>query len=101
MENDLEQKIKDLKTFIESKTDLGVSNYLGNQIREICGMVETMTKEDIISSSGAYIWLVEDCDDSSILSAHLTEEAAEKERERLRVGYASRVDFRVYSILIS
>ena len=51
--------------------------------------------------SGSYIWLVEDCDGSSILSAHLTEEEAEKEREKLRSGYAPRVDFRVYSVQIS
>jgi hypothetical protein len=47
MEKDLEQKIKDLKKFIELKTDLGVANYLGKELREICGMVETMTKEGI------------------------------------------------------
>lgn len=47
MEKDLEQKIKDLKKFIELKTDLGVANYLGKEIREICGMVETMTREGI------------------------------------------------------
>jgi hypothetical protein len=51
--------------------------------------------------SGSYIWLVEDCDGSSILSAHLTEEDAEKERQKLRSGYAPRVDFRVYSVVIS
>ena len=47
MEKDLEQKIKDLKKFIELKTDLGVANYLGKELREICGMVETMTRECI------------------------------------------------------
>jgi hypothetical protein len=51
--------------------------------------------------SGSYIWLVEDCDGSCILSAHLTEEEAEKEREKLRSGYAPCVDFRVYSVAIS
>jgi len=56
---------------------------------------------DIPVVSGSYIWLVEDCDGSSILSAHLTEEKAEKEREKLRSGYAPRVDFRVYSVVIS
>jgi hypothetical protein len=64
-----------------------------------------MKKEQKISNtpvvSGSYIWLVEDCDGSSILSAHLTEEDAEKEREKLRGGYAPRVDFRVYSVMIS
>jgi uncharacterized protein YeeX (DUF496 family) len=47
MENDLDQKIKDLKKFIELKTNLGVANYLGKELREICGMVETMTRERI------------------------------------------------------
>ena len=51
--------------------------------------------------SGSYIWLVEDCDGSCILSAHLTEKEAEKEREKLRSGYAPSVDFRVYSVVIS
>ncbi|QQV91501.1 hypothetical protein M1M25_gp066 [Tenacibaculum phage Gundel_1] len=41
MEEKLEQKIKELKKFIEQKTDLGTANYLGKEIREICGMVET------------------------------------------------------------
>ena len=47
MEKDLEQKIKDLKKFIELKTDLGTANYLGKEIREMCGMVETYTREGI------------------------------------------------------
>jgi hypothetical protein len=37
----LEKKIKDLKDFIKEKTDQGTANYLGKEIREICGMVET------------------------------------------------------------
>jgi hypothetical protein len=42
MENtDIEKKIKDLKKFIKQKTDQGTANYLGKEIREICGMVET------------------------------------------------------------
>jgi cell division septum initiation protein DivIVA len=42
MENtDIEKKIKDLKEFIKQKTDQGTANYLGKEIREICGMVET------------------------------------------------------------
>ena len=51
--------------------------------------------------SGSYIWLVADCDGSTILSAHLTEEEAEKERKKLRNGYAPSVDFRVYGVVIS
>jgi hypothetical protein len=47
MEKDLEQMIKDLKKFIEQKTDLGTANYMGEEIRKICGMVETMTKEGV------------------------------------------------------
>ena len=42
LEQELEQKIKELKEFIREKTDLGTANYLGEQIRQICGMVETM-----------------------------------------------------------
>lgn len=41
----LENKIKDLKTFIEQKTDLGTANYLGKEIREICGIVESKSYE--------------------------------------------------------
>jgi hypothetical protein len=42
MENtEIEKKIKDLKEFIKQKTDQGTANYLGKEIREICGMVET------------------------------------------------------------
>ena len=37
----LDKKIKDLKKFIEEKTDLGTANYLSKEIREICGMVES------------------------------------------------------------
>ena len=42
MENELEQKIKALKEFIKEKTDLGTANYVGKEIREICGMVEAI-----------------------------------------------------------
>jgi hypothetical protein len=42
MENELEQKIKALKEFIEDKTDLGTANYVGKEIREICGLVEAI-----------------------------------------------------------
>lgn len=37
----LDKKIKDLKEFIKQKTDQGTANYLGKEIREICGMVES------------------------------------------------------------
>ncbi len=37
----IDKKIKDLKEFIKQKTDQGTANYLGKEIREICGMVET------------------------------------------------------------
>lgn len=39
--NELDKKINDLKEFIKQKTDQGTANYLGKEIREICGMVET------------------------------------------------------------
>ena len=38
---ELEKKIKYLKEFIKEKTDQGTANYLGTEIREICGMVES------------------------------------------------------------
>ena len=41
MEEEIEKKIKDLKKFIKQKTDQGTANYLGKEIRELCGMVET------------------------------------------------------------
>ncbi len=43
MEKQLDNKIKNLKQFIKNKTDLGTSNYLGKEIREICGIVETQS----------------------------------------------------------
>ena len=41
MEQEIEKKIKDLKEFIKHKTDQGTVNYLGKELRELCGMVET------------------------------------------------------------
>ena len=41
MEHEIEKKIKDLKEFIKQKTDQGTANYLGKELRELCGMVET------------------------------------------------------------
>ena len=38
---ELDRKIKELKDFIKQKTDQGTANYLGKEIREICGMVES------------------------------------------------------------
>lgn len=38
---EIDKKIKALKDFIKQKTDQGTANYLGKEIREICGMVET------------------------------------------------------------
>lgn len=46
MEKELEQKIKSLKEFIKEKTDLGTANYLGKEIREICGMVEAICSNE-------------------------------------------------------
>lgn len=40
MEHEIEKKIKDLKEFIKQKTDQGTANYLGKELRELCGMVE-------------------------------------------------------------
>ena len=40
MEHEIEKKIKDLKEFIKQKTDQGTANYLGKELRELCGIVE-------------------------------------------------------------
>tara|TARA_R110002126_G_scaffold290693_1_gene448272 strand:- start:857 stop:1012 length:156 start_codon:yes stop_codon:yes gene_type:complete len=47
MESELNRKIRELKEFIKVKTDQGTANYLGNEIRDICGMVETITTDEI------------------------------------------------------
>ena len=49
---ELDKKIKDLKDFIKQKTDQGTANYLGKEIREICGMVETeqLTIHSVVKS---------------------------------------------------
>jgi arginine utilization protein RocB len=44
MEHEIEKKIKDLKEFIKNKTDQGTTNYLGKELRELCGMVETQAE---------------------------------------------------------
>ena len=38
---ELDRKIKELKDFLKQKTDQGTANYLGKEIREICGIVES------------------------------------------------------------
>jgi len=48
--------------------------------------------------SGSYIYLVHDCDRSSVLSAHLTEESAEKEVTELRKGFAPSVTFDIQKV---
>jgi len=49
---ELDKKINDLKEFIKQKTDQGAANYLGKEIREICGMVETeQCNIDLVSES--------------------------------------------------
>jgi len=48
--------------------------------------------------SGSYIYLVHDCDRSSVLSAHLTEEGAEQEVIELRKGYAPSVTFDIQKV---
>jgi len=52
MEQEIEKKIKDLKEFIKQKTDQGTANYLGEEIRKICGMVETeaLSQHDVSGS---------------------------------------------------
>ena len=48
--------------------------------------------------SGSYIYLVHDCDGSSVLSAHLTEESAEQEVTELRKGFAPSVTFDIQKV---
>ena len=46
-EEQLEKKIKDLKEFIKEKTDQGTANYMCEEIRKICGLVDTLTRESV------------------------------------------------------
>lgn len=55
---ELDKKIKELKIFIKEKTDQGTANYLGKEIREICGMVESIKLRSEDTSSPEY-YLVE------------------------------------------
>jgi hypothetical protein len=41
----IDKKIRELKEFITARTDIGTANYVGEEIREICGMVETEQTE--------------------------------------------------------
>lgn len=45
---DVNKKIKDLKKFIKDKTDQGTANYVGKEIREICGLVESESRKGSI-----------------------------------------------------
>ena len=67
---ELDKKIKDLKEFIKQKTDQGTANYLGKEIREICGMVET---EQLLIHS------VSNCDAIFEQDAKLTQEEIEED----------------------
>ena len=53
---------------------------------------------DLSIVSGSYIYLVHDCDRSSVLSAHLTEESAEQEVTEFRKGYAPSVTFDIQKV---
>ena len=48
--------------------------------------------------SGSYIYLVHDCDRSSVLFAHLTEESAEQEVTELRKGFVPSVIFDIQKV---
>tara|TARA_R110002072_G_scaffold5165_5_gene34376 strand:+ start:278 stop:529 length:252 start_codon:yes stop_codon:yes gene_type:complete len=60
----LEKKIKDLKEFIKEKTDQGTANYLGKEIREICGIVKTeqLTLTDVVLQSEQLMQSCSVCD---------------------------------------
>jgi len=47
LEEEIEKKIKDLKEFIKEKTDQGTANYMCEEIRKICGLVDTLTRESV------------------------------------------------------
>lgn len=57
MEHEIEKKIKDLKEFIKQKTDQGTANYLGKELRELCGMVETeaLRIHDVVGRSESFV----------------------------------------------
>ena len=48
--------------------------------------------------SGSYIYLIHDCGGSSVLSAHLTEESAEKKVRELMKGFAPSVIFDIQKV---
>ena len=52
MEEEIEKKIKYLKELIKEKTDLGTANYVGEELRKLCGMVETeaLSQHDVSES---------------------------------------------------
>jgi hypothetical protein len=50
--------------------------------------------------SGSYIYLIHDCDGSSVLSAHLTDKSAEKKVRELRKGFAPSVTFDIQKVKV-
>ena len=69
---ELDKKIKDLKDFIKQKTDQGTANYLGKEIREICGMVETeqLLIHSVVQQSE--LLLCKHCDNKKALHSEAT-----------------------------
>ena len=59
----------------------------------------TLLTEDK-EGEGAYIYLVYDSDRSSVLSAHLTEESANKQSLELRKGFAPSVTYDIQKVEI-
>ena len=58
MEEEIEKKIKYLKEFIKEKTDLGTANYVCEELRKLCGMVETeaLSQHDVSGSVCEHKW---------------------------------------------
>ena len=58
MEEEIEKKIKYLKEFIKQKTDQGTANYVGEELRKLCGMVETeaLSQHNVSVSVCDFVW---------------------------------------------
>lgn len=62
---DIHNKLKNLKDFIKSKTDLGTTNYIMKEINEVCGMVETeqLSQYNVSGRSEQLPYLKCECDE--------------------------------------
>lgn len=86
-----------LKTIIIDGNDEYRGGAIQQAIEKVMQEYATQCQQDNAESD---IYLIYDCDRSSVLSAHLTEESAEKEVKELRKGFAPSVTFDVQKIQI-